>query len=138
MLTEKHKEKIIYLNQYKFLNAETDRKIKELEDWKNKIYSITGTLTDMPRSNSRRDKISDGIAAINEIEENINSDIEKLLKVRKNVQSKIDTIEDLKLRELMKCRYLDFNTWEEIAYKNGFSWQWVYKLHEKSLDKIKI
>ncbi len=138
MLTEKHKEKIKYLSQYKFLNAETDRKIKELEDWKNKIYSITGTLTDMPRSNSRRDKISDGIAAINEIEENINGDIEKLLKVRKDVQSKIDTIEDLKLRELMKCRYLDFNTWEEIAYKNGFSWQWVYKLHEKSLDKIKI
>nr|WP_312578346.1 hypothetical protein [Sedimentibacter sp.] len=138
MLTEKHKEKIKYLSQYKFLNAETDRKIKELEDWKNKIYSVTGTLTDMPRSNSRRDKISDGIAAINEIEENINGDIEKLLKVRKDVQSKIDTIEDLKLRELMKCRYLDFNTWEEIAYKNGFSWQWVYKLHEKSLDKIKI
>lgn len=138
MLTEKHKEKMKYLNQYKFLNAETDRKIKELEDWRNKIYSITGTLTDMPKSNSRRDKISDGIAAINEIEENINGDIEKLLKVRKDVQNKIDTIEDLKLRELMKCRYLDFNTWEEIAYKNGFSWQWVYKLHEKSLDKIKI
>ena len=138
MLTEKHKEKIKYLNQYKFFNAEIDRKIKEMEDWKNKIYSVTGTLTDMPRSNSRRDKISDGIAAINEIEENINGDIDKLLKVRKDVQSKIDTISDLKLRELMKCRYLDFNTWEEIAYKNGFSWQWVYKLHEKSLDIIKI
>jgi len=138
MLTEKHKEKIKYLNQYKFLNAEVDRKIKEMEDWKNKIYSVTATLTDMPRSNSRRDKISDGIAAVNEIEENINGDIDKLLKVRKDVQSKIDTIDDLKLRELMKCRYLDFNTWEEIAYKNGFSWQWVYKLHEKSLDKIII
>lgn len=139
MLTEEHKEKIKNLNQYKFINAEIERKIKYLEDCKSKIFNVTGTLSDMPKGGgNRKDTISDGIATINEIEETINQDIDELLKKRADIENKIDGIKDLKLREMMKCRYLDCKTWEEIAYKNGYTWQWAYKLHEKALDLIKI
>ena len=68
MLTAEHRKKIKYLSQYKYLNKEIDRKIKQLEDWKNKIYNISGTLSDMPRSGSRTSIIENGIAAMDEIE----------------------------------------------------------------------
>lgn len=138
MLTAEHREKIKYLNQYKFLNAEIDRKIKQLEDWRNKIFNVTGTLSDMPRNPNRSNTIENGIAAIDEIEANINKDIDELVVLRKEIENKINEVKDLKLRELLKCRYLDCKTWEEIAYKNNYTWQWAHKLHEKALDEIKL
>lgn len=138
MLTPKQREKITYLSQYKYLNSEMDRKLREIETWKSKLYSITGTLSDMPKSKNRTDKIADGVCKINEIEDSLNTDISNLIEVKNNIEQQLNLIQDMKLREIMKCRYLDCMTWEEIAYRNGISWQWVYKLHEKALDKIKI
>lgn len=138
MLTAEHKKKIKYLSQYKYLNKEIDRKINQLEDWKNKIYNITGTLSDMPRSNNRTNVIENGIVAMDEIESNINSDIDNLVKLRAEIETKIDRVKDLKLRELLKCRYLDNKYFEEIAYENGYSWRHVFRMHEKALDEITI
>lgn len=138
MLTKEQREKINYLSQYKYLNAEIDRKIKYMEDCKSKIFNVTGTLSDMPRSGNRSNVIEDGIVNINEIEQTINQDIDKLVELRVEIESKINTIPDLKLREIMKCRYLDCKSWEEIAYKNDITWRHVYRMHEKALDKIFI
>jgi DNA-directed RNA polymerase specialized sigma subunit len=61
-----------------------------------------------------------------------------LIELKAEIESKINSVENLKLRELLKCRYLDFKSWEEIAYLNGYSWRHVFRLHEKALDEIKI
>ena len=138
MLTAEHREKIKYLSQYQYLNKEIDRKIESLEFWKNKILNITGTLSDMPKSNKRSDTIATGIATINDIEKEINEEIDKLIKLRKEIEDKINAVDNPKLREILKCRYLDCKSWEEIAYKNNITWRHVYRLHEKALDEIKI
>lgn len=139
MLTAEHKEKINYLSQYKYLNKEIDRKIQSLEGWKDKILNVTGTLSDMPRGGGKRsDTIADGIAMINDIEATINKEIDDLVELKAEIESKINSVENLKLRELLKCRYLDLKSWEEIAYLNGYSWRWVYTLHEKALDEINL
>ena len=138
MLTAEHREKIKYLNQYRYTNEEIDRKIKCLEDCKSKIFNVTGTLTDMPKSKNRSNTIENGITSIDEIEQTINADIDKLLETRKDIENKIDAIIDLKLREIMKCRYLDCKTWEEIAYRNEVTWRHVYRMHEMALDLIII
>ena len=138
MLTAEHREKIKYLSQYKYLNKEIDRKIESLEFWKNKILNITSTLSDMPKSNKRSDTIATGIATINDIEEEINKEIDELIELRKEIEDKINAVDNPKLREILKCRYLDCKSWEEIAYKNNITWRHVYRLHEKALDEIKI
>jgi DNA repair ATPase RecN len=136
MLTAEHKEKIKYLNQYKYLNRDIDRKIKSLEDWRNKIFNVTGTLSDMPRNPNRVNTIEEGVIAIDEIEASINKDIDELVNLRAEIENKINGVQDLKLRELLKCRYLDCKSWEEIAFMNGYTWRNAYYLHEKALDKI--
>ncbi len=138
MLTKEHKKKIKYLSKYKYLNKEIDRKIKYLEDWQSKLYNVTGTLSDMPKSHNRTSKIENGIATIDEIEAQINNDIDDLVDLRTEIEGKIDAVEDMRLRELLKCRYMDCKTWEEIAYENNYSWRWVYNLHEQALDRINL
>lgn len=138
MLTKEHKKKIKYLSKHKYLNKEIDRKIKYLEDWQSKLYNVTGTLSDMPKSHNRTSKIENGIATIDEIEAQINNDIDDLVDLRTEIEGKIDAVEDMRLRELLKCRYMDCQTWEEIAYENGYSWRHVFRMHEKALDEITI
>lgn len=138
MLTAEHKEKINYFNQHKYLNAEIDRKINSLENWRSKLFNVTATMSDMPSSNSRSNAIENGVATIDEIESEINNDIDELIYLKKEIEGKIDGVKDLKLRELLKCRYLDEKSWEEIAYRSGISWRHVYRLHEYALDKITI
>ena len=138
MLTKEHKVKIKYLDQYKYLNKDIDRKIKSLEDWRSKIYNVTGTISDMPRSGNRSNIIENGIASIDEIEETITNDLNELIELREEIEGKIENVDDLKLKEILKSRYLDFKTWEEIAYRNHCSWRHVYRMHENALDKITI
>ena len=92
----------------------------------------------MPKSPNRANIIEDGVTAIDEIESSINKDIDKLVGLRREIENKIEEVEDLKLRELLKSRYLDDKTWEEIAFRNNYTWQWAYKLHERALDKINL
>lgn len=138
MLTEEHKKKIKYLEQYKYLDKDIDRKIKSLEDWKSKLYSITATMSDMPSGGKVTDKISSGVATIDEIESNINSDIDDLIALREEIESKIEEVKELHLREILKCRYLDCKDFTEIAYKNNYSWRHTHRLHELALDRINM
>ena len=138
ILTEEHKKKITYLKQYRYLNKDIDRKIKLMEDWKSKLLNITPILSDMPKGGNRSDKISDGIVNLDEIERGLKEDIDELIRLRDEIEGKIDAINDLKLREILKCRYLDCKGFEEIAFTNNYSWRHTHRLHELALDKINM
>ena len=138
ILTAEHKKKIKYLSQYKYLNADIDRKIKYLEDCKNKMYNVTGTLSDMPRSGNRSNVIEDGIANINEIEQTINRDIDELISLRTEIENTINRVRNLNYKEILKCRYLDCKKYEQIAVDKNIDLRWLYRLHEKALNAIKI
>ena len=138
MLTEEHRKKIKYLSQYKYLDKEIDRKINELESWKNKLYNVTAVLSDMPKSKNRGNLIETGIAIIDEIEAKINQEINDLVNLRNEIENKINAVNDLKLREILKSRYLDCKSWEEIAFTNNITWRHAYRLHEQALDAVNI
>jgi len=138
MLTDEQREKIKYLSQYRYVNAEIDRKIKEIEMWKSKIYNITGTLVDMPKSKNRTNTIEDGISRINDIESNINADIDRLIKIKKDIERVINQVKNPNYREILKCRYLDCKRYEQIAVDKSIDLRWLYRLHERALDAVKI
>lgn len=138
MLTCEHKKKIKYLEQYKYININIDRKFEEMERWREKLYSIASTISDMPRSGNAQDKISTGIAALEELEESVYKDVDKMFVLRLEIEKAIETVSQLHLKEILKCRYLDCKSFEEIAYKSGYSWRHTFRLHEQALDKIKL
>ena len=120
------------------MDKKIDRKIRELENWKSKIYNVTGTLSDMPRNPNRVNTIEEGITAIDDIESSINQDIDTLLEIKKDIENKINSVDDFKLREILESRYFDYKRYEEIAVDNNCDIRHIYRLHEKALDKIKI
>ena len=138
MLTDEQREKIKYLSKYRYINAEIDRKIREIENMKSKIYNITGTLSDMPKNHGRNDTIADCITKINEFESSINKEIDRLLEAKNDIEKKINLIKNPQLKEIMKCRYIDCKRYEQIAVDMVIDLRWLYRLHERGLDQIKI
>ena len=50
----------------------------------------------------------------------------------------IHTVEDTTLREVLERRYLLYQKWEQIAQEMHRDLRWVYRLHGKALNCIKV
>ena len=64
---------------------------------------------------------------------------EKLVELR-TAQLRIEkAIEPLSPDErmLMRYRYIDGLTWEEVAVKMGYSWRQVHRIHAKALEHVR-
>lgn len=51
------------------------------------------------------------------------------------VEEAIETLEPVE-RMLMRYRYLDGMTWEEVAVAISYSWKQMHRIHGRALDKL--
>lgn len=40
-------------------------------------------------------------------------------------------------REVLRCRYIDGLTWEQVCVKLNYSWRQVHRIHADALEKLK-
>ena len=71
-----------------------------------------------------------------EQEEEIDSEIDALVDLRKEIRHTTAKIADIDCRLILEKRYLLFEKWEEIAVDMGYSIDYIYKLHRRALRKI--
>ena len=64
--------------------------------------------------------------------------IDELLEINKEIVSAISKVEDTTLRSLLTARYVNFNTWEQIAVDMNYSYVHVLRLHDKALKCVKM
>lgn len=57
--------------------------------------------------------------------------IEEQLRVEKAIES-LEPVE----RMLMRCRYIEGLTWEEVAVAISYSWMQMHRIHSRALDKL--
>ena len=138
MLNKEQKDKIKYLKQIKTLDKGIDRKIFELEKWQTRSTNITSVISDMPHGSNISDKIADCVANIADIDKEINECIDKYVDLKKVIEEKINAFDDDRLKNIMLDKYINYWTWEEIAYRNNYSWQHVYRLHEQALNILNM
>ena len=63
--------------------------------------------------------------------------IGELIDIKDEIVNEISEVEDTRLQRLLFLRYIEFNSWEEIAYKMNYDYRYTLKLHGKALKKIK-
>lgn len=129
-------DKKAYLSQYKTLDRRINRMLEELARWRSKAVAITQTYSDMPRGGAGEDKMATTIEHIVEMEQEINANIGRLVALRHEIEGAIARIQDDRLREIMRYRYIDGHTWERIAVDMHYSYMQICRLHIKALDVI--
>lgn len=129
-------EKKDYLRQFQRLNREIEQKQFSLQKLIDSRDRITTILTDMPRGGeSDRMCICDDII---DMQEDLKEKLTEAMRIRTDIQNKIDVVEDIDERIILNYRYIDNLKFEDIAERMSFSTRSVFYLHDKALKKINI
>ena len=125
-----------YLLQISKIDRLVENKIAELEYWQ---AIATGTTTfsdgDRVQSTGNKYKMEDAIIKCIEINNEINSEIDRLVDTRKEV---ISTIERLKPSEydVLHKIYVQNKDFQEIATAKKMSYSWVTTKHGSALASL--
>lgn len=138
MPTPENEQKIRYLFRYRQLNQRIDRLLEEQNRWRERALKITPTLSQAPGGGGNGSPIERPMDKVLEIEEEINQEIDELQIVRQEIRNTLNQLEDENLKLLMEYRYIDGMTWEQIAVKMNYGFQWVCKLHGRALNRLRI
>lgn len=129
-----------YLLQYKDAQKEVDRLIGERDYWISKATKVTASYSGMPNSNnsSSGDKIQLSVEKISEIEEQLNCRIAELIALRQEIDTAIGTIGDIRLETVLRYRYIDGLSFEQIALKMMYSYDHIIRLHGWALKRCRV
>lgn len=127
-----------YLKRYTRIN----KKIERLEE---KLYNLDVQLTDikpqkitdMPRTETRSD-ISDIIYRKDEIKERINLLVLESRRIRKEITTKLDSLEDYRQVETLELFFIDGLSLEEIAKVLNFSVRHITRYYSDGIKNLNI
>lgn len=114
---------------------------KELEELRSISTSLPGT--DYSKEKVQTTPTGDAtytnvVLKIVELEETIKVEIEKLLKLKLEIRNVINTVRDNEERLLLKLRYLNFMTWDEVCYDMKVSMRTALRIHVRALNNVKV
>ena len=133
-----YQEKVKFLKRYKQIDKEITQLLRE----KSEIFSlgtkITPTYSDMPKGTSESDKVQSTVEKLEEYERKIDIKVDDWCEAKLDIEKAIHTVESDKLRLLLRYRYINGWTFEQIAVQMDHDYRWVRRLHRKAVNLINI
>lgn len=123
------------------------RQIKKLDNRieidRRKIEKLRAVLDYKPPSGgsgsgSSADRIPDTLAKIIEYEEQAERLKKIYIEIYETAEQAVKAVEDPVLREVLERRYFLYQKWEEIAKEMNRDIRWIYRLHGRALNEVKI
>ena len=125
-----------YLKQIRKANIMIDYKQRQLDELRELCTSITSPInSDKVQTSGVSDKIGDTVSKIIDLQNIINSDIDRLVDLKQEIMAVIDKL-DATYLQLIYLRYFEFRTWEQIACEMNYSCPWIWKLHGEALQNV--
>jgi len=128
-----------YLGQAYRLDQRINSKIEHVSSLNDLATKCTSTISDMPRSATpNNSRMEDIIVKIIDLQNKINSDIDRLVDLKREMVGIIKGVDNIECQTLLELRYLCFKTWEQIAVDMGYTTRNLHLLHKKALNQIII
>ena len=128
-----------YLSQAYQIDQRINAKLEQVMALRALATKATGTLYDMPRTDSPNVcRLEDIIIKIVDSENEINAEIDRLIDLKREMRVVIGAVTQPDYQTLLELRYLCFKTWEQIAVSMGYSIQHTYRIHEQALKEIRV
>ena len=112
--------------------AERERIMDRMTAVRKSTPSATGG-----RGGKRRDW-TDAVAALEEVEARLNREIAELCRVKREIAEAIEGVEVMSQRRVLEMRYRNYMTWEQIAVSMPCDIRYVYKLHGRALQAVRV
>lgn len=135
-MTEIQKKKN-YLLRYHSISLEIEQLKFSLERLQDKAERTTSILRDMPRGGKVED-MSDLIAKKIELEKYVKEMLLAALETRIEIENVIKLISNPEYRAILRYKYIENMTFEEIAEKTMYSNRNIYYMHDKAIKSLAI
>ena len=133
-----NQEKKKWLLEHRRLEQNIERDMEELQRLESRAEKITSMVSDMPKGSQQGDSLQRSVEKICELKVSLNQRIDAAVEKRKEIETVIETLEDKTLQLLLRYRYIDGMTWEQIAVKMRYDYRWVLRLHGRALERLTI
>lgn len=130
-----------YLNQARHLDALIACRLREIDYWKDLSSSVSGMRFDgMPHSPNRPTEPSfvRCLEKIDEIQRSVEEKVAYLIRLKEEINTEIDKLESHDEQLILRYRYLDDCTWEEISRMLNVSLRTVYRIHGSALQNFSV
>ena len=132
-----NEEKKAILKQYIGLEKRIARLLDEKKKWKEKAEAISPVYSDMPKAGGC-DKIQNAVCQIVDLEQDINREIDAQVDLRRRIEAAVKQMDDEKLRDIVRYKYIDGMTWEQVSESMGLDERWVKRLHVRAIQKLTL
>ena len=130
-----------YLNQARHLDALINCRLREIDYWRDLSSSVSGTRFDgMPHSPNRPTEAPfvRCLEKIDEIQRSVEEKITYLVRLKEEINTAIDKLENRDEQLVLRYRYLDDCTWEVISRMLNVSLRTVHRIHGSALQNFSV
>ncbi len=129
-----------YLNQARHLNALIHCRLREIDYWRDLSSSVSGSGFEEHHNPNRP---TDApfvrcLEKIDEIQRSVEEKVAYLICLKEEINKAIDKLENRDEQLLLRYRYLDNCTWEEIAAMLNVSIRSVHRIHGMALQHFSV
>ncbi len=128
-----------YLNQARHLDALINCRLREIDYWRDLSSSVAGMKFDgMPHSPNHPTEAPfvRCLEKIDEIQKDVEDKVAYLVRLKEEINMAIDMLASRDEQLLLRYRYLDDFTWEEIARMLNVSLRTVHRIHGSALQNF--
>ena len=94
--------------------------------------------SDMPTAHNANHDLSDYAAKLDKLEQMLINKYSQCMGIEVDIYMRIDKMEKQSERELLRYRYIDNMTWEQIASRMDYDVRHIYRLHGCALQHFPI
>lgn len=126
-----------YLRAYRKHGKRIKRIESEIEEIRNMKMYPSSNNDGMPHGSNQSD-LSSYAAALQEREDKLYQEGVKQVQTYKDIEYRINELDDQDERDVMFYRYIKGFEWWQIAQLMEYSESWIYELHGRALKNIQI
>lgn len=131
-------EKKEFLSRYLEIMAEEKDIREEIAYWESKAQKVTASWSAVPSGGKGSDKVQMGAIKIAELRESLIDKINQLAAVRIEIERAIGTVQDDTQRRLLRRKYINGLTLEQIAVEMHYSYVHTCRIHGYALSNIML
>lgn len=126
-----------YLGQAYRLDQRINSKLQQVESLRSLTQKVTASYDSEPVSHTRNvTSLEDTIIRLMEAKEQVNQQIDELVKLKMDIAALIDRVRNESYRLILEKRYLCFLPWDQIASDLHYSRRWVLNKHDRSVEVV--
>ena len=120
-------EKKAILMKYQDIERRINRLLDEKKRWEEKATSVSPVYSDMPKGGT-----------IIELEQDFDREVDAQIDLRGKIEAAVSGMQDEKLRDVIRYRYIDGMKWEEVAEAMYYSRMQICRFHGRALREIML